>query len=311
MTEVPGLDVAGLTALARRRPPRPRRRAADGERHRGRSEQPHLRDRRRPRCRSILRRPPLGHVLSSAHDMRREHRVISALARSAVPGAASRSTSSTTPPTHRVTGTVFFLMERAPGEVLAHPAQNARLHAAPGSARSASSSSGTSPTCTRSIPPRSGSPTSAARTATSRASSRPGGGSWTPRARARRRCSTRCRRAWATACRHPARSGIVHGDFRLDNALVVGAGDEPHISAILDWEMATLGDPFVDLGIFALYWDIAEPPRRFAGAVPSAVDPAAGYPVVRRAGRGLRAARRHRHPGSRAGIARSPRTSSP
>src|SRR5690349_15258691 len=33
----------------------------------------------------VLRRPPLGHVLSSAHDMRREHRVISALAGSAVP----------------------------------------------------------------------------------------------------------------------------------------------------------------------------------------------------------------------------------
>ena len=33
----------------------------------------------------VLRRPPLGHVLSSAHDMRREHRVISALAGSRVP----------------------------------------------------------------------------------------------------------------------------------------------------------------------------------------------------------------------------------
>ena len=53
----------------------------------------------------------------------------------------------------------------------------------------------------------------------------------------------------------------MHGDFRLDNALVVGEADAPHISAILDWEMATLGDPFVDLGIFALYWDIAEPAR--------------------------------------------------
>ncbi len=61
---------------------------------------------------------------------------------------------------------------------------------------------------------------------------------------------------------HSSRTGIVHGDFRLDNALVVGEGDEPRISAILDWEMATLGDPFVDLGIFALYWDIAEPPGR-------------------------------------------------
>ena len=42
--------------------------------------------------------------------------------------------------------------------------------------------------------------------------------------------------------------------------------------------MATLGDPFVDLGIFALYWDISNLPEGSAGAVPSAVDPAAGYP---------------------------------
>ena len=74
------------------------------------------------------------------------------------------------------------------------------------------------------------------------------------------------------------RSGIVHGDYRLDNALVVGDADDPHISAILDWEMATLGDPFVDLGIFALYWDIASLPGGLSGAVPSAVDRAAGYP---------------------------------
>ena len=70
----------------------------------------------------------------------------------------------------------------------------------------------------------------------------------------------------------------MHGDYRLDNALVVGDGDAPRISAILDWEMATLGDPFVDLGIFALYWDIARLPEAFAGVVPSAVDPDAGYP---------------------------------
>jgi aminoglycoside phosphotransferase (APT) family kinase protein len=73
-------------------------------------------------------------------------------------------------------------------------------------------------------------------------------------------------------------AAIVHGDYRLDNALVIGDGDDPHISAILDWEMATLGDPFVDLGIFALYWDIASLPGSLAGAVPSAVDSAAGYP---------------------------------
>jgi aminoglycoside phosphotransferase (APT) family kinase protein len=48
------------------------------------------------------------------------------------------------------------------------------------------------------------------------------------------------------------RTTIVHGDYRLDNALVT---TEPlGISAVLDWEMSTLGDPLSDLGLFVVYW---------------------------------------------------------
>ncbi len=49
-----------------------------------------------------------------------------------------------------------------------------------------------------------------------------------------------------------AAAAIVHGDFRLDNVLV---GDDDHIAAVLDWEMATLGDPLADLGLLLVYWD--------------------------------------------------------
>ena len=41
----------------------------------------------------------------------------------------------------------------------------------------------------------------------------------------------------------------MHGDYRLDNVLVVGPDDR--IAAVLDWEMATLGDPLTDLGLLA------------------------------------------------------------
>ena len=74
-----------------------------------------------------------------------------------------------------------------------------------------------------------------------------------------------------------ARSTIVHGDYRLDNAIVDGAGDTARIAAILDWEMSTIGDPLVDLGMFGLYWNVGALPGA-AGALPSAIDPAAGYP---------------------------------
>jgi aminoglycoside phosphotransferase (APT) family kinase protein len=46
---------------------------------------------------------------------------------------------------------------------------------------------------------------------------------------------------------------IVHGDYRLDNTML--APDDPgEIVAVLDWEMATLGDPLSDVGLFLLYW---------------------------------------------------------
>lgn len=49
-------------------------------------------------------------------------------------------------------------------------------------------------------------------------------------------------------------ASIVHGDFRLDNA-IADPNDPSKILAILDWEMATLGDPLSDLGLFYLYWE--------------------------------------------------------
>jgi aminoglycoside phosphotransferase (APT) family kinase protein len=46
---------------------------------------------------------------------------------------------------------------------------------------------------------------------------------------------------------------VVHGDFRLDN-LVLDGEDLSRILAVLDWEMATLGDPLMDLGNSLAYW---------------------------------------------------------
>lgn len=45
---------------------------------------------------------------------------------------------------------------------------------------------------------------------------------------------------------------IVHGDYRLDNCIV--SADAPRIDAVLDWEMATLGDPLMDLATLLVYW---------------------------------------------------------
>jgi aminoglycoside phosphotransferase (APT) family kinase protein len=76
-----------------------------------------------------------------------------------------------------------------------------------------------------------------------------------------------------------ARTGIVHGDYRLDNVLVAGPPEAPHIAAVLDWEMATLGDPLMDLGMLGMYWHIRDLTEA-AGVddVAGAIAPGAGYP---------------------------------
>lgn len=59
--------------------------------------------------------------------------------------------------------------------------------------------------------------------------------------------------AWLTA--HMPVSGpatIVHGDFRIDNAMY--ASDRPEVIALLDWEMATIGDPLADVGYLLSFW---------------------------------------------------------
>jgi aminoglycoside phosphotransferase (APT) family kinase protein len=66
--------------------------------------------------------------------------------------------------------------------------------------------------------------------------------------------------------------GIIHGDFHLGNVLFSPAG--PDLSAIVDWELTTIGDPRVDLGCLLATW--ADPEGRHPGAL--SVTPWAGFP---------------------------------
>ena len=60
--------------------------------------------------------------------------------------------------------------------------------------------------------------------------------------------------AWLDAHRPPDRGvALVHNDFKFDN-LVLDRRDLPRVVAILDWEMATIGDPLMDLGTSLAYW---------------------------------------------------------
>ena len=52
---------------------------------------------------------------------------------------------------------------------------------------------------------------------------------------------------------------VVHNDYKLDN-LMLDPNDPGRITAVLDWEMTTVGDPLVDLGILLCYWSDPEDP---------------------------------------------------
>jgi aminoglycoside phosphotransferase (APT) family kinase protein len=54
---------------------------------------------------------------------------------------------------------------------------------------------------------------------------------------------------------------VVHGDFKLDNVMLE-EHDVGRIAAVFDWEMSALGDPLVDLGIFLAYWSPTSPPEQ-------------------------------------------------
>ena len=193
----------------------------------------------------IVRRPPLGHVLATAHDMAREYRVMSALQETAVPVPRTYALCRDT----EVLGAEFYVMERCVGTPYRRAAQLAAL----GEER------------TRTISERLVD-TMAALHAVEPGSvglgdfGRPEGFLARQVARWKKQLDASHTRDLPAAeelyrllaANVPADSaaGIVHGDFRLDNVLV---DDEDRVTAVLDWEMATLGDPLTDLALMLTY----------------------------------------------------------
>lgn len=60
-------------------------------------------------------------------------------------------------------------------------------------------------------------------------------------------------------------SAIIHGDYRIDNIIFAPGG--PQVSAVLDWELATIGDPLADFAYFAMSWVIPAEGRSGLGGV--------------------------------------------
>jgi aminoglycoside phosphotransferase (APT) family kinase protein len=218
----------------------------------------------------VLRRPPLGHVLATAHDMGREHRVITALGPTDVPVPRTYLHCADTD----VIGAPFYLMERVPGTVYRTEEQTATL--GPDRARSVSYALIKTLGDLHAVDP----------DAVGLGDfGRPAGYMARQVARWRKQLEGSHNRELpdldtlfsrlVDTVPVTQRHGVVHGDYRLDNTMV--SDDDFRIAAVLDWEMATLGDPLADLGLLSVYWDAA---GEAGTIVASGITPENGFPPV-------------------------------
>ena len=197
----------------------------------------------------VLRRPPLGHVLETAHDMTREFRVLSALGQTDVPVPKTYLLESDL----EVLGAPFYVMEFVDGAILREAHQLAALS----SQQANSLADDLADTLGRlhSVDPASvglgdfGRPDGFLARQLRR---------WAKQLGASHSRDlpelTRLGARLALNIPRPQRAGLVHGDYRLDN-VVVRRDDPAKLLAVLDWEMATLGDPLTDVASSVAWWD--------------------------------------------------------
>ncbi|MCC3654993.1 MULTISPECIES: phosphotransferase family protein [Streptomyces] len=193
----------------------------------------------------VVRRPPLGHVLATAHDMSREHRVISALHPTAVPVPKTVLLCED----ESVIGSAFYVMEFVEGT----PYRKSEELVPLGPERTRGVVLGLVDTLValHAVEPEAvglgdfGRPEGFLDRQLRR---------WGKQLDASRNRELagidELHAALGKALPGSPAPAVVHGDYRLDNVLV---GPDDSVRAVLDWEMSTLGDPLTDLGLLVMY----------------------------------------------------------
>jgi aminoglycoside phosphotransferase (APT) family kinase protein len=218
--------------------------------------------------RTVLRRPPLGQVLATAHDMGREHRIISALGPTSVPVAPAVGFCDDVD----VNGAPFYVMELVEGTVVRDeagaatmtPEQRRRasesivdvladIHAVDVDAVGLGDLGRKDAYIERQLKRWS--------TQYHRSRDLAPGMEFPGIERAFERLSA------TVPPQHGA--AIVHGDYRLDNCMLA---DDGTIAAVLDWEICTLGDPLADVGLLWVYWTDPGTSSALPQASPTSLD---------------------------------------
>ena len=249
MSDLPGVDLGSLADWLDHAAPGLRRGTLSGERIAGGMSNLTLRITDGTTT-WALRRPPLGHVLPTAHDMAREFRILSALHGTAVP--VPRPVVLCEEP--EVLGAQFYLMDFVDGVVLDKaetldlltPAIAARacerlidvlldLHALDPDALGLHGFGRPDGFLERQL--------------------RRWAAQWQASQTQPRPELDDLWRRLGEALPEQSAAGIVHGDYRLTN--VIYTPDVTDIAAVVDWEMTTIGDPLADVGLFVVYQDLA------------------------------------------------------
>jgi aminoglycoside phosphotransferase (APT) family kinase protein len=221
--------------------------------------------------RFVLRRPPLSSVLSSAHDVAREHRLMTALAGSDVPVPACVGLESDP----SVIGAPFVVMHHVDGLVVRSVTEAARLSDV--ARRRAGEDLVDVLARLHALDP--------VDVGLGDLAAHDGYVARQLRRWSRQVTDAGSRFAPLLVAVHdalvvalagpiaPSPATIVHGDYRLDNVIVDPASGA--LRAVLDWELATLGDPLADVGLLLVHWAHPGEEDRALGPVPTLV---AGFP---------------------------------
>lgn len=213
----------------------------------------------------VLRRPPLDHILTTAHDIRREYKVTRALH-----GAEGPLGEVPVPRPYllcqdpSIIGAPFYLMARVSGRVYRTAAQYDEL--SPEAARQVSFALVDTLSTLHALDPR---------TVGLGDFGRPDGYLKRQLVRWETQYAEATRREIPDIARlvkrlhnrvpEPQRVAVLHGDFQLANLML--SGETHHVTALLDWELSTLGDPLADLGMLIASWEnpVGDAPPRGRG----------------------------------------------
>jgi aminoglycoside phosphotransferase (APT) family kinase protein len=199
----------------------------------------------------VLRRPPISHLLPTAHDMSREHRIIAALGPAGIPVPPALGLC--TDPD--VNGAPFYVMGFVDG-VIARTEKDVEAHLSPEARHHSGLALVDTLAAIHAVDPDAVGLGDLGRKEgyIARQLKR-----WYANYQAARDSRAgdpmpaidelHARLSEAIPEQGPA--SVVHGDYRLDNCVVSAAGD---VLAVLDWELCTLGDPLADLGQLTVYW---------------------------------------------------------